>query len=32
VTKLIERLAEAQQQGWADWVRNEADERALVEG
>ena len=32
MTDLAQRLADARAQGWSDWIRSEADERAVLEG
>lgn len=32
MTKLLQKLETARQEGWIEWVQNEADERALREG
>src|SRR6185312_13802936 len=32
MTKLLQRLAEAKREGWDEWIQNEADERAVLEG
>ena len=32
MTDLAQLLANARNQGWSDWIRSEADERAVLEG
>src|SRR5436190_20951737 len=32
MTGLVQKLTQAKQEGWEDWIRSEADERALLAG